>query len=67
MTVEMLDLERVAELLGISTRSVRRFSDAGSMPPPVRLGKRCLWPRETIEEWVRSGCPKIRSNRGGAR
>jgi predicted DNA-binding transcriptional regulator AlpA len=65
----MLDVQGFADVLGVSTRSIRRLVDAGKAPPPVRLSRRLpRWPKLVIEAWVQAGCPKIRTVReGGAR
>jgi excisionase family DNA binding protein len=64
---ELLDVDAFAELLGVSTRHVRRLVDAGKCPPPVRLGKCCRWSRRAIETWVSDGCPNCRKRPGVAR
>jgi excisionase family DNA binding protein len=64
----MLDVEHVAELLGVSSRHVRRLVDAGKCPPPCRLGRACRWPRQVVEAWIADGCPSnCRRRQGGAR
>jgi predicted DNA-binding transcriptional regulator AlpA len=35
---ELLDVRGVAELLGVSARTVARLTDGGKMPRPVKLG-----------------------------
>jgi excisionase family DNA binding protein len=52
----LLDAKAVAGLLGCSTRHVYRLSDAGDMPPPVKLGALVRWRRQEIEEWIACGC-----------
>jgi len=59
------DVQAVAELLDCSTRHVYRLSDAGRMPPPVKLGTLVRWSRTSIEEWIAAGCPSCRQ--GGRR
>ena len=65
--VAMLDCESFAELLGVSTRHLRRLVDAGKCPPPVRLGACVRWPRPVVEAWIAEGCPSCRRRAGGAR
>ncbi len=62
----LIDVCRVASLLGCSPRHVYRLSDAGRMPPPYRLGALVRWSRPDVESWVAAGCKPVRSN-GGAR
>lgn len=57
MTGPMLTPDQVAELLGCSTRTVRRWVGTGAMPEPVRIGGLIRWPRRTVEAWIAAGCP----------
>jgi excisionase family DNA binding protein len=61
----LLDVEQVAGLLGVSPRHVRRLTDAGKCPQPVRLGKCARWPRHVVEAWVADGCPSNCRKRPG--
>lgn len=64
---ELLDVGAVAGLLDCSVRHVYRLSDAGKMPPPLKLGALVRWRRAALKEWLDQGCPPIRTARGGAR
>src|SRR4051812_542599 len=55
----LLDVRAVAQLLGCSTRHVYRLADDGRMPAPVRVGALVRWQRQTILEWVASGCKPV--------
>jgi excisionase family DNA binding protein len=61
---KLLDVEGVAEILGCSPRHVRRLSDAGKMPPPVKLGALVRWPRSTLESWIAAGCLAVQNAAG---
>jgi excisionase family DNA binding protein len=63
----MLGVEHVAELLGVSTRHVRRLVDAGRCPQPVRFGRCVRWPRHVVDTWIADGCPNCRKRPGVAR
>ena len=60
----LLTIDDVAELLRCSTRHVRRLSDSGKMPAPVRLGTLLRWRDQTgdpysgIRDWLADGCPR---------
>jgi predicted DNA-binding transcriptional regulator AlpA len=58
----LIDVQVVARLLGCSARHVTRMRDVGLMPPGVKLGRLCKWPRRAIEEWVAAGCPPVRES-----
>jgi excisionase family DNA binding protein len=62
---ELLGIDAFADLLGVSTRHVRRLTDAGRCPPPVRLGKSVRWSRRTVEAWIADGCPSNCRRRPG--
>ena len=48
----LLDVRRVAVLLGCSERTVQRLVDAGEVPPPVQVGRLVRWRRTDVDEWV---------------
>lgn len=56
-SAELLNVNAVASLLGISSRQVYRLADRGRMPRPVRLGALVRWRRAELLEWIASGCP----------
>lgn len=62
----LIDVRRVASLLGCSPRTVYRLSDAGRMPTPHRLGALVRWSKPAIESWIAAGCKPIRQI-GGAK
>ncbi len=57
---ELLSVKDLARLLGCSVRHVFRMSDAGQMPPPVKLGALVRWNRKVVEAWIAEGCPQVR-------
>lgn len=63
----LLDVVAVAALLSSSRRTVERLVTRGEMPAPVRLGRLRRWNRADVEEWIRDGCGRVRSRKGGAR
>ncbi|WP_390895578.1 helix-turn-helix transcriptional regulator [Stieleria tagensis] len=54
----MLSIDRVAELLDCSRRTIQRLADAGNMPLPVRFGRLVRWRENDINDWIADGCPK---------
>jgi excisionase family DNA binding protein len=57
----LLNVQAVAGMLTCSVRHVYRLSDAGRMPPPVKLGGLVRWSRRAVEEWLMNGCPSVRT------
>jgi len=55
----LISAEKVAELLGISKRTLWRLLSAGKLPEPIRLGSVVRWNRDEIEEWIGDGCPPL--------
>ena len=49
----MMTCREVAEALGVSERSVWRWSATGVLPPPVQIGAARRWREQTIREWAR--------------
>lgn len=54
----MGDVNAVAEKLACSPRHVYRLSDAGRMPSPMKLGALVRWDLDSIDEWIKQGCPR---------
>jgi predicted DNA-binding transcriptional regulator AlpA len=50
-----------AALAGVSRAHWQRLRAAGKLPPSVRLGRKVLWRRLEIEEWIAAGCPDGRT------
>ena len=44
---------RVADLLGCSEQSIRNWTAAGMLPPPVPIGRNLRWPLDTILAFAR--------------
>ncbi len=61
----LLDVQAVAALLGCSTRTIYRLTDADRMPRPVRLGTLVRWNRDELLNWIASGCTPRESSNGG--
>jgi excisionase family DNA binding protein len=61
----LLNVKRVANLLGCSQRHVWTLRDAGKMPTPIKLGALIRWRRDDLDQWVKAGCPDCRKAKGG--
>ncbi len=48
----LLTVDEVAELLGVSRRSVWRLSSGPDLPSPVKLGRSARWRRADIMAYV---------------
>ena len=56
----LLDVKAVATRLGCSARHVWRLRDKGCLPPAVELGALVRWNSESLDDWIRRGCPPHR-------
>lgn len=69
VTPVLLDYKQSAQLCGIKKSLWYTLNSSGKIPSPVRLGKRTLWVRSELLEWIAIGCPsrekweKINENR----
>lgn len=68
ITKAILTDRDLAELLRVSTRTLRRWRGEGKVPPPLGIAdaKEPRWLAEEIEAWLRAGCPKPPGTEGWA-
>ena len=59
---EILTVRQVAEVLGIARNSVYQAAAAGQIPS-VRVGRRILFARRSLESWLSSGTRDHHSRR----
>jgi len=52
--MELLGIQEVATLLGVTRQRVWKRKEDGTMPEPFALigGKRPVWTKERIERWM---------------
>ena len=55
---QLVGLDKVAELLGCSPRTVYRLADCGRLPRPRKVGTLVRWPIAEIRKWIEDGCPR---------
>ena len=53
----MGDARDAAKLCGIGRTSWLSLAASGKTPAPVRLGRRVLWRRDELKDWIAAGCP----------
>lgn len=64
---QLIDVDAFAKKLGVSPRHVRRLTDAGKCPPPLRLGRCLRWSAPVTDAWIADGCPNCRKRPGVVR
>lgn len=52
-----VDARRLAAMLGLSLRTIRRLDSSARLPRPIRIGSAVRWRCGEIEAWVAAGCP----------
>jgi predicted DNA-binding transcriptional regulator AlpA len=53
----LVDGQETARITSLSLRTIERLVSMDRFPKPVRLGRRRLWDRRKLQEWVAAGCP----------
>jgi len=54
----LISANESAQMLGIGRTLFYSMHSSGRLgPEPVKLGRRSLWNRKEIEDWVELGCP----------
>ena len=55
----LLAVREVANVCGLSARSIWRLSENGNMPKPVTIAGSRRWKESELRQWIAMGCPKI--------
>lgn len=50
-----------AVMAGVSRAHWHRLRAAGKLPPAIRLGRKVLWRRLEVADWIAAGCPDSRT------
>lgn len=50
-------VDQAAKILGVNPETLRRRVSRGTMPAPVRIGKRNSWKVSTLKAWMRGAKP----------
>jgi predicted DNA-binding transcriptional regulator AlpA len=52
-----VDANGVSDLLNLSVRTVRAMNARGTLPRPLKIGRRCVWRVDELRAWVARGAP----------
>ncbi len=55
----LLTSRQTSELTGIPESTLWRYSRAGVMPAPRKIGHLIRYDRLEIERWIQDGCPRV--------
>jgi len=58
-TARLGDVNAVALKLTLSSKTIRRMTDAGKMPGVIRLGRLLRFDLDLIDQWIDQGCPPL--------
>jgi len=53
----LLSATDAAHAVGVSRSGFWKLHASARLPAPVRLGRRVLWRRSDLKQWVEQGCP----------
>jgi excisionase family DNA binding protein len=56
----LIDAPEAADRLRVSVRTLRRLTDAGRCPAPIRVGRCLRWRSSDLDTWIAAGCPMER-------
>jgi predicted DNA-binding transcriptional regulator AlpA len=59
MPPDPIGLSEIAAILGVTTRTVKRYADRPELgfPDPVWIGGRRIWKRNEVERWAKRTLP----------
>jgi predicted DNA-binding transcriptional regulator AlpA len=60
MATKLIEVNGVAEMLGVGTRTVWRLRDGGQMPKPINVARCVRWRLSDLVAWIDCGCPDVR-------
>ena len=49
----LLSIDQVAALIGVETKTIRRWRRVRRIPTPIKLNGQLRWRLQTITEWIR--------------
>lgn len=54
---DYLTKAELAAMLRVSTRTISNYVQSGAIPGPVKFGRRALWSRAALTEFVQAQSP----------
>lgn len=56
-TLTLINAHELANILGISQRTIWRLIANGKLIQPIRIGTSVRWRLEQVNQWIENGCP----------
>ena len=60
----LITVKELADMLGLSARTIWRMLNGGNMVKPVRIGKNARWRLYEVRQWIDDGCPRVNRRNG---
>jgi len=57
--MQLLNIFELANMLDVSTGTVRRWWATGILPAPLKIGRSIRWRNADIQAWLEAGCPHM--------
>ena len=57
ITPEVLDVNEVGQLLGVTAKTVRKMDRLNHLPAPLVIGGRKKWRAKELRTWLEAGAP----------
>jgi len=62
-TPRLGDVRAVAEMIDVSSKTVRRMADAGTIPGVIRIRRLLRFDLAAVSSWIAAGCPKFHNSK----
>ena len=59
--IRLIRIAELADMLGVTPRTINRMLSSGNLIPPIRLGGSVRWRLYEVEQWIADGCPRPES------
>lgn len=57
-TPTLINAHELADILGISQRTIWRLIASGKLIQPIRIGTSVRWRLDLVNDWIENGCPR---------
>lgn len=64
---QLLTAAKLADLLSISVRTLRRLHASGKLPHSIRLGGSIRWRADIVQTWIEADCPPTKPTKSRRR
>ena len=56
----LVGIDNLSWCMDTSPTTIRRWSERGEMPPPIKIGTLVRWDVRAIRQWIEGGCEPLR-------